>query len=53
MSTCKTCGCEINMIIFGMPDDECYGCLTDPEKMALAEKNVDILEEDDEKEEQK
>jgi len=40
MSKCKECGCNINFEVFGMPPDLCYGCLTSPEKMATAEKNI-------------
>ena len=39
---CKKCGEEINLIIFGMPEDICFGCLSkdEEEKEKVLEKNV-------------
>ena len=37
---CKVCNEEINLSIFGMPDDVCWGCFTDDKKMEVVSKNV-------------
>jgi len=51
---CKRCGNEINLQIFGMPDDLCYGCLTIEENDKIVKMNIAIAakqaREDKEKE---
>lgn len=42
MKKCKKCGEEINLVIFGMPDDICYSCLTGEEKDDVVEKNIEL-----------
>jgi hypothetical protein len=39
---CKKCGEEINLVIFGMPEDICYGCGTGEEKEEVAERNLKL-----------
>lgn len=39
---CKRCGNEINLEIFGMPHDLCYGCLTVGENDAIVRLNAGI-----------
>jgi len=39
---CKICGEEINLFVFGKPDDICFGCLTNEEKDILAKKNLEL-----------
>jgi hypothetical protein len=39
---CKLCGEEINLVIFGMSEDVCYGCTTEEEKDDVAEKNLNL-----------
>lgn len=40
---CKICQQEINMHIFGMPDDLCWGCANDQTKDQVVENQLDIL----------
>ena len=39
---CKKCGEEINLVIFGMPEDVCYGCAIDKKKDEVVEKNFEL-----------
>lgn len=44
---CKVCGDEINLTIFGMPEDICWRCLED--KKEVLDKNINTDTEDNEK----
>lgn len=37
---CKKCGDEINLTVFGMPDDICWGCLKKSKKKVVLDKNI-------------
>ena len=37
---CKVCGDDINLTIFGMPNDICWGCLQEKEKEEVLDENV-------------
>ena len=37
---CKKCGKVINMHVFGMPNDICWGCLNPEEKDETLEVNI-------------
>ena len=37
---CKYCKEEINLTIFGMPEDTCWGCLVEKKKEKIVDKNV-------------
>jgi len=37
---CKICNEEINLSVFGMPNNICYGCFTEPEKKEVLNKNL-------------
>ena len=37
---CKKCGKEINLVIFGMPEDLCWGCASKKEQIEVIEKNI-------------
>lgn len=39
---CKKCGNKINLTVFGMPNDICWGCLQEPEKEVVLDKNNNI-----------
>lgn len=39
---CKYCGAKINLSIFGMPDDVCWGCMEDDGKEDVLQKNVKV-----------
>lgn len=38
---CKECGKEINLQIFGMPPDICWGCLNKEGKDEVLDINID------------
>jgi hypothetical protein len=40
---CKICNEEINLIIFGAPEDICYGCLSSEQKNEIVKLNVKEL----------
>ena len=42
---CKKCGEPINLIVFGVTDDICYGCLTSKDKKDVINENINILYE--------
>jgi len=39
---CKKCGEEINLVIFGMSEDVCYGCTSDEEKDKATAQNLKL-----------
>jgi hypothetical protein len=44
---CKKCGEKINMIIFGLPDDICWGCLQEEQKEIVILQNIKQVFSDD------
>lgn len=40
---CKICGKEINLEIFGMPEDVCWGCYNDDLKAKLLDENLKAI----------
>ena len=41
---CKECGNEINLTVFGIPNDVCWGCLQEPEKKVALDKNIKTID---------
>jgi hypothetical protein len=39
---CKVCKEEINLTVFGMPNDICWGCLQDEQKKEVIYENVKV-----------
>ena len=46
---CKRCGKEINLTIFGMPEDLCWDCLTKIEKNETLDNNINLISNVDER----
>jgi hypothetical protein len=42
MTKCKYCKEEINLRVFGSPDDVCYGCLSKPEIDKVLNDNIKL-----------
>lgn len=40
---CKKCGDEINLTVFGAPNDICWDCLKKSEKKVALDKNIKKL----------
>ena len=40
MAKCKICEEEINMVVFGSPDDICWGCLNREDKDKVVGVNI-------------
>ncbi len=39
---CKKCKEEINLTVFGMSNDICWGCLRDEQKKEVVNENVEV-----------
>jgi len=39
---CKKCGEKINLSVWGMPNDICYGCLSDGEREKVVKANIEL-----------
>lgn len=46
---CKKCKDEINLTVFGMPNDICWDCLKKSEKNVVLDKNVKKVKSDKKK----
>lgn len=43
---CKICNEEINLSVFGAPDDICYGCISDSTKKEVVDKAISATQEE-------
>ena len=42
MAKCKICKEEIMMVVFGSPDDICWGCLNKEDKDKVVDVNIKV-----------
>ena len=39
---CKNCGEEINLVIFGCPEDLCWNCIQEIERKIVLDQNIEF-----------